>query len=404
LNMGLGGTPVAPNASGSIRLSAGAYQDADLGVHITSIGGTATVQGDAIRLDRFSAAAGPGTIALAGTVSIAAAPVLDLSLRASNAKILSTDLATALVDANLTLRGALNATPQLAGSIAAHSANIQVPEKLPPSIVVIRVREAGAPLVKAPPPAPPPDIALNLTLDAPSQIYVRGRGLDAELGGTVKFAGTALAPVPGGTLQLRRGTFSIAGQTLTLTSGTIDFAGGPLTNPTLNLVATSTTAAVTATLTVSGDVRDPKFVLSSVPDLPQDEILSQLLFNTSKARLNPFQVAEIAAALASLSGVAPGLGDPLGGVRSALGLDQLSVGGDASGGTSLQAGRYIAPGVRIGAAQSASGGGTQATVEIEVTKGLKLETSVGTGSASATPGVAGTSTGSGVGLLYQFEY
>jgi translocation and assembly module TamB len=259
-------------------------------------------------------------------------------------------------------------------------------------------------MAKSPPPAPPPDIATNLTLDAPSRIYIRGRGLDAELGGRVVFSGTAAAPAPQGTLHLRRGTFSLVGQTLTLTSGTIDFAGGPLTDPTLNLIATSTSTTMTATLTVSGEVRNPKIVVSSVPDLPQDEILSQLLFNTSKARLNPFQVAEIAAALASLSGVAPGIGDPLGGVRSALGLDQLSVGSDASGGATSQAGRYLAPGVRLGASQSASGGGSRATVEIEVAKGLKLETTVGTGSASATPGIGGNTNGSGVGLLYQFEY
>ncbi len=138
--------------------------------------------------------------------------------------------------------------------------------------------------------------------------------------------------------------------------------------------------------------------------MPQDEILSQLLFNTAKSRLNPFQIAQIAAALAELSGVGPSVGDPLGGVRSALGLFQLSVGSDASGGTALQAGRYIAPGVRIGASQSATGTGTQATIQVDITKGLKLETTVGTGGTSATPGVAGSSNGTGVGLKYQFEY
>ena len=70
----------------------------------------------------------------------------------------------------------------------------------------------------------------------------------------------------------------------------------------------------------------------------------------------------------------------------------------------MAAGRYLAPGVRVGASQSATGSGTQATVQIDLTKGLKLETTVGSGSASATPGVAGSSNGTGVGLKYQFEY
>jgi translocation and assembly module TamB len=161
-----------------------------------------------------------------------------------------------------------------------------------------------------------------------------------------------------------------------------------------------------STLTISGSVKDPKITLSSVPDMPQDEILSQLLFNTAKSRLNPFQIAQIVAALAEISGVGPSTGDPLGGVRSALGLDQLSVGSGANGGTALQAGRYIAPGVRIGASQSATGGGSQATLQIDLAKGLKLETSAGTGPSSATPATQtpGTTSGTGVGLTYQFDY
>ena len=73
----------------------------------------------------------------------------------------------------------------------------------------------------------------------------------------------------------------------------------------------------------------------------------------------------------------------------------------------MQAGRYIARGVYVGAQQSASGGGTQATIQVDIAKGLKLQGTAGTGSPSATGtgGVPGaSSTGSSVGLTYQFEY
>jgi translocation and assembly module TamB len=86
-----------------------------------------------------------------------------------------------------------------------------------------------------------------------------------------------------------------------------------------------------------------------------------------------------------------------------LGLDELSVGTNASGSAAVQAGRYIAPGVRLGATQSASGGQTQATVQIDITKGLKLETTVGSGTSASAP-TPGVSNGTSVGLTYQFEY
>jgi len=407
LAVGIGGTLSAPQMSGTLRLANGDVQDASFGVHISAINALIRPDGDTIRLDRFDGKAGSGTISGSGTVRLppgmSGTPAVDLTLRSSNAKLVSSDLMTALIDANLTVRGEMNGNQSLGGTIFVREADIQVPENLPPSIAVIPVRDAGTPPPKPSPPVPVPDITLNLTLDAPSQIYIRGRGIDVELGGKIVFAGTAARPLPQGGLQLRRGTFSLAGQSLNLTEGTIDFSGGSLTNPQLKLVASSSSATQTATLTVSGGVKNPKITLSSIPDMPQDDILSQLLFNTAKSRLSPFQVAEIAAALASISGVGSGVGDPLAGLRSALGLDQLSVGSGAGGAATLEAGRYVARGVRVGAAQGATGGGTQATVQIDLAKGLKLQTTTGTGAATGTA-TPGTSSGTSVGLTYQFEY
>jgi translocation and assembly module TamB len=407
LAVGIGGTVARPRTSGTVRMSAGDFQDVSLGVHVSSIAAMVQADGDTIRVERFSGTAGTGTVSATGTIGLAggltAMPAVDLTVKASDARLLATDLATAMADANLSLRGSAGGSLTLGGTLSVRQADIQVPEKLPPTIAVLPVRDANAPPPKpGPPAAAMPAVALDLTLDAPARIYIRGRGIDAELGGRIVFSGSAAQPLPSGGLHLRRGTFSLVGQTLNMTEGTIDFSGAGLANPQLRLIATSVTAALTATLTISGDVANPKIVLSSVPDLPQDEILSQLLFNSSKSALTPFQLAEIASALASLSGIGSPIGDPLEKLRTSLGLDQLSVGSDASGGASLQAGRYIAPGVRVGASQSASGGDTQATVQIDITKGLKLETTAGTASQAAT--AAGSTNGASVGLKYQFQY
>jgi translocation and assembly module TamB len=401
----IGGTPARPQPGGTVRLSNGAFEDAVIGTRITAIAAELRGATDAIQVVQLNGRAGEGTIGGSGTIRLGDNPAVDLSLRAANARLLANDLATARADAALTLRGPMKGTPALAGTITVQQADITVPEKLPPSIAVLPVREAGRP---APAPAKSsgsaamPDIGLDVTLNAPARIYVRGRGLNAELGGRVSFTGTAAKPVPHGGLQLRRGNFALAGTSLNLTSGTIDFAGGGIANPQLHLVATSASAALIATLTVSGDVSSPKITLSSVPELPQDEILSQLLFNTTKTRLSPFQLAEMASALASLSGVDSPIGDPLANLRSKLGLDQLSVGSNAKGGATLEVGRYIAPNVRIGASQAAGGTGTQATVQVDLAKGLKLEATAG--AANTADVAAGATNGTSVGLKYQFEY
>jgi translocation and assembly module TamB len=280
-------------------------------------------------------------------------------------------------------------------------ADIRVPERLPSSIAVLPVRQPGA--RPPPPPAPPMVVALNLALDA-QQVFIRGRGLDLEFGGSMKIGGTAAAPRTEGALQLRRGTLSLASRTLDFAEGQISFNGGSISDPALHLVANSSNGNVTATLIVSGTAHAPKILLTSVPELPQDEVLAHLLFGRGVGTLGPFEIAGIAAGLATLTGTGgSGIGDPLDKVRQGLGLDRLAVGSGSRGSPTLEAGRYLAPGVYLGAKQSASGSGTQATVQVDIAKGLKLEGTAGTGGSSAQ-GAAGASNGTSVGLTYQFEY
>jgi translocation and assembly module TamB len=402
LSATVGGTTTAPLANGTIQLTHGDVSDYTLGAHVNDLAATIQATGDTIRLTQFSGKAGPGTLGGTGSISLAGAMPVDLHFTADNARPLSSDLMTALIDANLTVQGDVKGDLQAGGTVHVRRADIRIPDKLPSSVAVLPVRDANAPPPPAPETQPQSTIALNVTLSAPEQVFIRGRGLDAELGGTIHIHGTAKAPIPDGGLQLRQGTLSVIGTTLNFTEGSIDFSGAGLADPSIHFVATSTTATIVATLTVSGSAKNPKITLSSVPDMPQDEILAQLLFNTSTSKLSPLQLAQIAAALASLSGATSGF-DPLESLRTTFGLDRLSVGSSSTGSPTLEAGRYLTRGVYLGAKQSASGNGTQATVQIDLAKGLKLETSAGSGSTSATGATSGADAAS-VGLTYQFEY
>jgi translocation and assembly module TamB len=278
-------------------------------------------------------------------------------------------------------------------------AEIRIPERMPAGIAVLPVNRPGT---KPAPPASVSVIALDIALDAERQVYVRGRGLDVEFAGAMKLGGTTVAPRTTGGFDLRRGGISLAGRSLDFTEGRISFDGGSITDPALRLVASSTSGNVVATLTIGGTAHAPKITLSSTPPLPQDEVLAHLLFGSGVGRLGALEVAGIAASLATLTGNGGGFGDPLDKVRQGLGLDRLGVRNGANGSPALEVGRYIAPRVFLGARQSASGG-TQANVQFDITKGLKLEATTGAGGGGAT-GSTAASNGSSVGLTYQFEY
>jgi translocation and assembly module TamB len=225
--------------------------------------------------------------------------------------------------------------------------------------------------------------------------------LNAELGGTIHLQGSLANLIPSGGFSLRRGDFSLAGQTLTFQTGKVSFNGGSLTDPSLDFTSTTNTSAVAATLTISGAASKPKIALTSVPSLPQDEILAYLLYGQKEASLGPLQIAQIAATLASLAGAGPGISNPLESLRSSLGLDRLTIGS----GSSLEAGRYVARNVYVGAKQSVTGTGTQAVVQVDLAKGLKLQATAGNSAdqQSAT-GAGGSAGAASVGVVYDFAY
>jgi translocation and assembly module TamB len=220
-------------------------------------------------------------------------------------------------------------------------------------------------------------IGLDITVDAQEQVFIRGRGLDAELGGKLKISGTADQPMIDGELKLRRGDFNLLSRRLAFQSGKVTFSGGKEINPVLDFTATSKLQAADVTVTVGGTATHPAIGLHSSPELPQDEILAQLLFGKASGALSPFEAVQLAQAAAELTGIGGGAGT-LDKFRKTLGLDRLDIqSGEGTTGPSLSAGRYVTRNVFIGAKQGTDTKSSAATVEIELTPNLKLETDVG---------------------------
>jgi translocation and assembly module TamB len=198
------------------------------------------------------------------------------------------------------------------------------------------------------------------------------------MGGALKITGTADTPTITGALKLRRGDFDLLSRRLDFNKGTVTFSGERI-DPVLDFAASTKLPDADVTVTVTGTAARPVIALSSSPALPQDEILARLLFGKASGALSPFEAVQLAQAMAQLTGLqsGPGVLDKL---RKALGLDRLDVEageGGAASAPSLSAGRYVSRGVFVGAKQGATPGTSAATVEIELTPNIKVETDVG---------------------------
>jgi translocation and assembly module TamB len=377
----------APDVSGELRLIDARYDNLRYGIKLRKIAAEVRAEGPAIRLVSLTATTpGGGQLSGQGTVDLARGIETDLKIQARNATVIDTDLATAIIDSDLAIVGNLQSDLKLGGKVKVVRADIRVPDNLPPSVQEIEVVEVNAtPQVAAriaartPPPEQTAIVDLDLAVEAPQQIWVRGRGLDVELGGAVHIGGTTSKPDVDGAFKLRRGSLDIVGERLEFKEGQLTFEGGEQIDPYLDLTAETRATDITVTAKVEGPARLPRITLSSVPDMPEDEILARLLFGKSAGALSPFELLQLAQATAELAGVNTGPG-VLDKIRKSTGLDRLSLQEtDSAAGPSLTAGRYVAPGVYVGVSQGAKSASSAATVEIEVTPNVKVESEVGAG-------------------------
>ncbi|HUN25538.1 MAG TPA: translocation/assembly module TamB domain-containing protein [Steroidobacteraceae bacterium] len=408
------GPPADPEIRGTVDLARGDLRDYAAGVHVSDV--TARLVGGKgiLRIESLTGKAGAGSLSVTGTIGVLEPHLpIDMRVSAKNAELVTSDILTANVNADVTLKGTLRQEIEIGGLIRVNRATVGIPNSLPPNVQVLDVRRAG----EAPPPPPLRRLVvrLDVSLAAPQSIFVQGRGLNAQLGGTLTLHGTTDTPRVSGGFELIRGSFSLASSRLTFTSGEVSFNGAGLherIDPTLNFTAQASTSDATVTLRITGFADAPKFELSSSPPLPQDEILARLLFGEPAAQLTALQAAETAAALVSLGGGGASL-NPLAQVQKVLGLSTLTVGsaaptGGAGGtsqsqGASITAGRYVTNRVYVAATHTTTGT-TQVEVDVDLTKHLKLQTRLGNGTTTTQGITPENDPGSSVGIIYNFEY
>lgn len=371
----------APRIVGQGTLRNGFFRSAEAGLELRDIEARFDAVDRRIVLSSLTARApNDGTLEAKGEISVdpdAGYPV-SLGVRARGAQLVATSLTSLVSDLDVRLSGALGGEAKLEGTVGVARWEIRVPERLSRALIPIQVRHVNTPpgwssgeVLPDEGPASAFRFALDLAVRAPGQVFVRGQGIDAEFGGEVRVGGTLDDPSVRGAFDLRRGAIAILSQRVTLSRGNVQFLGD--TVPLLDIAGGVAKNGITATVSARGRADDPKIVLSSVPTLPQEEILARLLFSKQATQLTPFEAAQLLQVVGKWSGLDTGP-DILERVRTTLGIDALSATTDDKGNTTVTAGRYVGSGVFVGVSQA--GGGT-ATVEIDLTDEIKLRGEAG---------------------------
>jgi translocation and assembly module TamB len=394
----VGGTLANPQAGGTAVLTGGSFSDAAQGIAINALQARIVARGEEIVIESASARTrNDGTLSASGRVRLDPGGGFPGQIRITGrrAELTRTPLATAIADLDLQLAGALARDPRVTGRVGIVGLDVNIAENLSTSLRPLpgtrhlnptpttraRLARDGAQRgtgrgQKAPPPF---DAALDLTISAPDRIFVRGRGLNAILGGNLRLTGTLAKPVPVGAFELRTGRLQILTSRLDFSRGRLTFTGD--LTPELDFVASTNAGGAAIQIAINGPASSPNFAFTSSPDLPQDEVLSRLLFNSPSGQLTTTQALALAQAAAQFSG---GGDDTFESLRRSLGLQGLDVGA-----TGLGLERALGDRVSIGVN---AGVNTGVGINVRVTDEIKIK------------GEVGATGGTSVGIAAEYEW
>jgi translocation and assembly module TamB len=381
-----------PRLTGVVRANDLVYENDLYGTRLTNLRVRGEFTNDQLNVTELTAKAGSGTVSGKGFVNLSSAKgfPLQLDLDLDGARIARSELISTTATGKISVTN----TP---GGDAVVSGTLRLPETRFKIIRQGAAKVATLTGIRRKPPVGrarisgnadaitslPSNWKLDITLEAPDELYVSGMGLESEWGATLRVTGTSDAPRIAGEMQLVRGTLGFAGRSFELESGRISFNGGPASNPSVRVVAASEVDGTTVRVNVRGTGENPEITFSSTPALPQDEIMARILFGNSIGELSTIQAVQLAASLNSLRGGSGGL-NPLGVLQSATGLDRLRILGadeNTGRGTAVAFGQYITNDVYVEIVTDARGY-TATQLEISLTRALSVLSQISSGGQS----------------------
>ena len=375
------GTVADPVIRGTLKSSQARLESAITGTVITNMGAQGRFDGSRLLIDKLDGQTrGGGTINGRATFDFAGGKgfAMDVAIDAANAQLLNRDDIAATVTGPLTMKSD-GSGGTIAGNLRLNRGRFTLGRAAAISAIPqFRTIELNRPADEGQPVRTKP-WRLDIHVNARNQLAVTGLGLDSEWRADLDLGGTVDNPAIKGRADLVRGGYEFAGRRFDLDRGTIRFLGETPPDPLLDIVAKANLNSVNATIAVGGTGLHPEISFTSIPALPEDELLSRLLFGTSITNLSAPEALQLAAAVGSLRGGGGGL-NPINAVRRAAGLDRLRIlpaDPTIGAGTAVAAGKYL--GRRTYVEVISDGQGYSATrVEFQITRWLSLLSSIST--------------------------
>ena len=388
--------------SGRISVTDGRLSDPKFRFALEKIEALASLEAGKATISTSTRLSTGGRMQIDGPVALAAPFAAELKIVMEQVRFFDPKLFETTLDGSLGIAGPLTGGAVISGALTLSETELRVPESgidaagvlsglihrnEPAEVRETRVRaglldpeDNGRAVVGAP-------FRLDLLLSAPSRIFLRGRGVDAELGGELRLGGTTAAVVPAGEFHLIRGRLNILGKRLVLDQADLRLEGSLV--PHLDILASTESDGITSSVRIVGPASDPDVTFVSDLDLPEEEVLAYLLFGRGLDSISPLQAAQLAQAVATLAG--KGGEGIIGQLRKGFGLDDLDVATAEDGTTALKAGKYLSENVYT-------------EIEVDQAGTSKINLNLDLRPGVTAKGRLGTDGETGIGIFIEKDY
>lgn len=401
-DLGLNGPPALSSLRGTIRTGDARVSLPSLGMAVDGIAANVALNGAQAQVTAEGSLLRGGKLSVSGPIGLTAPNPADLRIRLDGVRLEDPELYETKVNGEIRVSGPLATGGLISGVLDLPITELRVPSSGISSLGVIpdinHVNESAASRAsrqragllrqdsdQAGDRGPVYD--LDLTIRAPNEIFVRGRGIDAELGGQVVLRGTTRDVIPSGQFELIRGRLDILSKRLVLDEGRIFLQGD--FNPYLRFVATRDADDARLMIVIEGLVSSPEVRFTAQPDMPEEEVVARLIFGRGLDKLSAFQAVRLAAAVAELAGKSSG--GVMGGLRAATGLADLDVNTNEEGETQVSAGFYLSDRLYSSVAVD-DRGEAEVNINLDLTKSIKVK------------GTVESRGNTGLGVFYEKDY
>ncbi|OGS21755.1 MAG: hypothetical protein A2252_00170 [Elusimicrobia bacterium RIFOXYA2_FULL_39_19] len=249
------------------------------------------------------------------------------------------------IDAEISAQGSL-AKPFMTGNITILKSNFYFPSSVKSQTHTIEVIEKNVKQKKKstvlkPKPGIIDSLGMSVAVNIPGNSWVHWDegALNTEVKGAINIKKNRNAPFGfTGEINTIRGAFKYLGKTLQIDEGNLVFTGGSLGDAQLDVKSSKQFPDIIVSISVSGALKSPRLIFSSIPEADQGDIISYLMFGKPSNKLNETEENSLSSIPLNVLGsmASEGLRDMLG---NQLAPEVIEI-NPVSGGT-IGVGKYI---------------------------------------------------------------